>query len=143
MSRQKVMFAHKLPFRTTLSVRVSDLNYGGHLGNDAILGMIQEARIQLLNQFTYTETNLDGVSLIMTDVHINYLGEAFLGDNLEFRLGTSDVKDRSFDMLIEIHRLADAKIIAKARTSFTAFDYTKHSKSRFSEAVQKKLINLK
>jgi acyl-CoA thioesterase FadM len=33
-------------FRTRLRVRVDDVNYGGHLGNDAVLTLCHEARIR-------------------------------------------------------------------------------------------------
>ena len=42
-------------FRTELPVRITDLNYGGHVGNDALLAMIQEARVRWLGQFGWTE----------------------------------------------------------------------------------------
>ena len=31
------------PFATTINVRTTDLNYGGHLGNDRLLSLVHEA----------------------------------------------------------------------------------------------------
>jgi hypothetical protein len=45
MPRLKLELPAGFPFRTTLTVRVTDLNYGNHLGNDALLGLLHEARV--------------------------------------------------------------------------------------------------
>ena len=33
-------------FRTELDVRITDINYGRHVGNDALLGLLHEARLR-------------------------------------------------------------------------------------------------
>ena len=45
MGRVKIKFPAENPlFITTIHVRIGDINYGGHVGNDAILSIIHEAR---------------------------------------------------------------------------------------------------
>ena len=48
MPRVKVALPATFPFRTEIPVRITDLNYGGHLGNDALLGLLHEARVHFL-----------------------------------------------------------------------------------------------
>ena len=49
-------------FITTLSipVRITDLNYGNHLGNDSLVSILHEARVQWLKLNGYTELDIEG-----------------------------------------------------------------------------------
>ena len=67
-------------FSTTISIRITDLNYGGHVGNDTILSLLHEARMQFLKSFDYTEMKFENVSLIMSDVAIEFKAELFYGN---------------------------------------------------------------
>ncbi len=44
MSRLEIQLPEKFHFQTEIAVRVSDLNYGNHVGNDSVLTLMQEAR---------------------------------------------------------------------------------------------------
>ncbi|RMF54479.1 MAG: thioesterase, partial [Calditrichaeota bacterium] len=43
MARLKLTLPEKFHFTTELSIRISDVNYANHLGNDAVLSLIHEA----------------------------------------------------------------------------------------------------
>ena len=49
-------------FRTELDVRITDINYGRHVGNDAMLGLLHEARLRYesLSRFTGTLEHANG-----------------------------------------------------------------------------------
>jgi acyl-CoA thioesterase FadM len=70
MERIKINLPEAFSFSTNIPVRITDLNYGGHVGNDAFLSLLHEARMQFLQQFGYSEMNVEGVGLIMSDVGI-------------------------------------------------------------------------
>ena len=53
MPRIKLELPEKLVFSTEIPVRITDINYGGHLGNDSILSIVQEARVRFLNEYKY------------------------------------------------------------------------------------------
>ena len=59
MARIKVELPEQFAFSTTIPVRITDLNYGKHVGNDTILSMIHEARVQYLRQLGYGELELE------------------------------------------------------------------------------------
>src|SRR5690242_1250044 len=86
-------------FQTEIPVRISDINYGNHLGNDAILSMMHEARVQFLKSLGYTELDLDGVGLIMSDSAIIYKGEGFYGDVLTVKVTATDFGKYGFDFM--------------------------------------------
>ena len=50
MARVKLQLPANFLFSTEIPIRISDINYGGHLGNDAVLSIVHEARIQFLQQ---------------------------------------------------------------------------------------------
>jgi acyl-CoA thioesterase FadM len=72
MSRIKLQMPKTYQFSTTIGVRINDLNYGNHLGNDALLSIIHEARVRFLNSLGYTEIDVEGVGILMADSVIIY-----------------------------------------------------------------------
>ena len=78
MARIKILLPDKFSFSTSIPIRITDLNYGGHVGNDSILSLIHEARMQFLNEFGFTEMEFGGVSLIMSDVAMEFKNEIFM-----------------------------------------------------------------
>jgi acyl-CoA thioester hydrolase len=126
MGRVKVKFPAENPlFTTTIPVRVGDLNYGNHVGNDSVLSIVHEARMQFLRSHGYDEMNAGGVSLIMADVMIAYKGESFYGDDLTVKIYAEEIKDHSFDLLYHIATLRNNQQadIAHAKTGMVCFDY--------------------
>ena len=91
MPRIKVDLPEKFIFSTEIPLRICDINYGGHLGNDTILSIFQETRIRFLNQFGYSEVNIEGCSIIMVDTAIQYKSQGFYGDVLNVELTVNDI----------------------------------------------------
>ncbi len=141
MARIKVPTPSYFPFSTSIPVRITDLNYGGHVGNDAILSIIHEARLQFLQSLNYSEMNVEGVGLIMADVAIEFKAEAFYGDILEVSVGANDFSRVGFDLVYQLEKkLADKKpIVAIAKTGMVCFDY---SLKRVAALPEKALIKL-
>ena len=126
MARVKLKFPDEKPlFSTLIPVRVGDLNYGNHVGNDAVLSLIHEARMQFMHSHGYTELNIEGLGLIMADVMIAYKGESFYGDKLEIALFAEEITLCSFDLLYRITTNRNGKNldIAQAKTGMVCFDY--------------------
>jgi len=123
MGRIHVELSDKWLFETRLQVRISDVNYGGHLGNDAVLGLVHEARVRFLRSVGCSEIDVGGAGIIMADAAIVYKSEAFAGDELRIRIGIDDVKRSAVDMLYQLVRLSDDQEIARAKTGLVFFDY--------------------
>lgn len=124
------------------TVRVGDLNYGGHLGNDSLLGLIHEARVRFLCDMGFSETNLgDGkTGVIMSDVVVNYRGEGLLFDELQIESSFAEIQNTVFRML---HRLSTpSKLIALAEIGLAAYDYEKEKLSRLPEEFHRRLAAL-
>jgi acyl-CoA thioesterase FadM len=110
-----------------IPVRITDINYGNHLGNDALVSILHEARVAWLRTNGYTELDVCGSSLIQGDLAVEYVNESFYGDVLRVRLSASDISRVSFDMFyhIETNRNEQTITIAKAKTGLLCYDYTK------------------
>lgn len=127
MSRVKIVFPDYKPLHiATIQVRIGDINYGNHVGNDSILSIIHEARMQMLSAHGYSEMNAGGNSMIMADVMIAYKGESFYGDLLQVAVYAAEVSVSTFSLLYRIttHRDGAEKEIAHAKTGMVCFDYT-------------------
>lgn len=123
MARIKLDIPDTLPFITEMAVRITDVNYGNHLANDALLGMLHEARMRFLKYYGYSEMNMEGVSMIMADSAIVYRGEAFFGDILQVSVGPADFSNKGFDFLYRMVCPQAQRQIALAKTGMVCFDY--------------------
>lgn len=124
--RVKILFPSNFIFSMQLSVRISDINYGGHVGNDSILTLVHEARIAFLKQSQLTELNCSGHGLIMADSAVQYKGESFHGDVLTIQIAIGNISTSAFDMFYKISTQRQDKTIdiAYVKTGMICFDYT-------------------
>ena len=140
MSRVKIKFPDEKPlFTATIPVRISDINYGAHLGHDAVLSIVHEARMQMLRTWGWDELRAGGVALIMADVMIAYKGEAFYGDVLKVSVYSNEIMTKSFDLLYDVTLAASDKTIAHAQTGMACYDYTIRKIATLSEELKKRL----
>lgn len=110
-------------FTCTLTVRVSDLNYGAHLANDRVLTLAHEIRVRWLHSLGWNEMDIEGVGLIQVDAAIQYKAQAFLGDVLTGRLSVVELSSRGFQLCYQLEREADQTEIARASTYLLFFNY--------------------
>ncbi|GHD59028.1 thioesterase family protein [Jeongeupia chitinilytica] len=122
MPRLKLSLPQHSDFECTLAVRVTDLNYGAHLGNQALLGLLHEARLQFLLALGFDELgNDERPGLIQSDALIAFRSEAFLGDLLSIKLTAADFERTNFDLYYEVR--TNDRLVAQAKTNLAFFDY--------------------
>lgn len=124
MSRIQLQLPETFSFSTTLTIRITDLNYGNHLGNDALLGLIHEARVQFLQSYSYTEMNTEGVALIMSDAAIEFKSEGFYGDSVKIYVTATDFSRVGFSIFYKLVKGTEEKTLALAKTGMVCFNYT-------------------
>jgi len=125
MSRVELELPAQFLFRTEIPVRISDINYGNHLGNDAVLSLMHEARLQFLGQYGFRESDVGGAGIIMVDSVITYLSQAYYGDLLAIDVTVADLNKYGFDLLYRITNVRTEKEVARAKTGMLCFDYAK------------------
>lgn len=143
MARIKLTVPEKTITSVTIPVRITDINYGNHLGNDALVSIIHEARVQWLKQNNYTELNVDGVGLIMSELVIEYISESFYGDDLVIRIAAGEITRVGFELYytVQVNRNEKLILISKAKTGMVCYDYVKKKVSAVPDGLHKILDN--
>ena len=110
-------------FSYPITVQVTDLNYGNHVGNDRMLSFFHIARVQWLAHHQLSELDVGGCGVIMASVAINYLNQARLHQSLEIALGVGKVGKARFSLLYHCYDKITKVSIAKGVTLLSCFDY--------------------
>lgn len=141
MARLQLDFPAEIKFSCELTVRAADLNYGNHVGNDSILTLMQEARIQLYRSLGYkNELNFEGaVGHIVADAAIVYRAEAFLGDVLTIQIAITEYNKYGFDMYYRLINKDTGREVAIGKTGIVFFDYDKRKVSAIPQTFMEKL----
>ncbi|PLX80298.1 MAG: esterase [Desulfuromonas sp.] len=126
-------------FTMTYSVRVYDVNYGGHVANSAVLNYFQDARLAYLTSLGgFSEMDIGGgCGLILPEAHVKYLAEMFLGDELMIGVKVNELGRSSFRMAYRIER--DGKGTAEGETTLVCFDYQSRKPRRLAAEFQNKV----
>jgi acyl-CoA thioester hydrolase len=136
MPRVQLTALDRYEFTMEILVRTTDLNYGGHLGNDRLLTLVHEARVAFLESHNWSEMDCGGAALIMGDVAIVYKGEAFAGDRLVFRMAAGEPTRCGFRIFHNVTRKNDGSKIALVETGMTCFDYEQRKITPLPDAVR-------
>lgn len=141
MNRIKIGLPETFPFSTELTIRVTDLNYSGHVGNDSFLSLIQEARQQYLLAYGYEELSIAGVGLIIADVAIEFKKELNYGDKIKISVKADGFDKIGFDLLYKLEVAIENEFIlaGKAKTGMLCYDYLLKKKVAVPEEVIQQL----
>lgn len=123
MARIKLDLPDSFQFSTEISIRISDINYGGHLGNDAVLSLAHEARVRFLQRLGFTEKDIGGTGIIMSDAVVIYKAEGFYGETLTIEVAVNEFSSRGCDFLYKLSNKENGKEIARVKTGIVFYDY--------------------
>ena len=138
MARVKLQLPATFLFCTDIPIRISDINYGGHLGNDAVLSIVHEARIQFLRHLGYSELDIEGLGIMMTDAFVVYASEGFYGDVLKVEVGTADFQLTNCDVVFRLTNATTNKEVARVKTGIAFFNKQTRKISAIPDAFRKK-----
>jgi len=139
MPRAKLEPLQEYRWQSRHVVRVTDVNYGGHLGYDALVGLLHQARVELLGELGLDEKDLgDGCTgVIMTDLTLTVQAEGFLGDELTIRSTIVEMGRATFRVCAEV-RIGDRRV-ALSEAGFAGFNYTERKPSPLPETFRSKV----
>ena len=125
MARLKIVFPKSSLATIHIPVRITDINYGNHLGNSNIVEILHEARMQFLTSHSFSEMNAGGISLIMSDLQVEYKNESYYGDILIVVIFAGDLSRASFELLYQVSTIRGDKtiVVANAKTSLVGYNY--------------------
>lgn len=124
----------------TYMVRVGDINYGGHMGNDKALLLFHDARMHFLEELGFSESNIGGPGIIMGDAHVYFKKEVFRGDELKAYIHIENLRGVAFEMHYTIKR--GEEVVFFGSTKLIAFDYDKRKLVKIPDTFVRAIANL-
>lgn len=123
MPRIEIDIPASLPFRCELDVLIGHINSGNHLGNDAVIALLNEARFRFLDHCGYRRGTNDSVQLINADLAVSYKSEAHYGERIAIEVGVGECLKYGADFIYRISDVASGRLVAVAKTAMLLFDY--------------------
>jgi acyl-CoA thioester hydrolase len=125
MPRIRIDLPESFSFSTSFAVRVTDLNYGNHVGNDKVLSILHDARMRYLQSLGYSELNMEGVSMIMADAALVFKNEMYYGDEILVSIRPAEFSRVGFDLLYKMEKKTEDRLVTtvEAKTAMICYDY--------------------
>jgi acyl-CoA thioester hydrolase len=142
MARIKIDMPESFSFSTSFAVRITDLNFGAHVGNDTVLSFAHEARVRYLQSLGYHELDLDRVGLIMADAALVFKNEIYYGDELLISIQAVEFSRVGFDLIYKMEKKAADQsllVVALVKTAMVCFNYDLKKVVPLPETAEKKL----
>jgi len=139
MARITLDLPETFEFSTEIPIRITDINYGNHLGNDSVLSLIHEARVQFFIHLGFKESNIDGFHIAITDAVIVYQSQGLYGDIVVFDIARGDINKYGCDVIYRLTHKETGKEIARAKTGFVFFDYEKQKVAEMPDRFKRSL----
>ncbi len=124
MARTKLDLPANFLYETSIKIRISDINYGNHVGHDSLVSVLHEARSCYLKSLNQSELDCFGRGIILTELTVQYKSEVFYGDILTVAFAPQNVNLRSFELLHLVKNQDSGNEVVRALISFLWFDYT-------------------
>lgn len=108
----------------TMMVRVTDINHAGHLGNEALLGLVHEARTHFLKVLNFDTIvgSQQPLGLIIADIAVNFKAEGFAHEEVSVESQIDELAQKSFRLFHRIRR--KEQVIALVETGMVAYSYS-------------------
>lgn len=127
MPRVSLDFPQAVVYSHVVRLRISDINYGQHLGHDTLVSLLHDARCGWLQQHQLSELSIDGGNLgwVVAELVVNYKAEAFYGDELHIELAVGEIGSKGAEIF---HRVVswDGRVIGVAKVGVVFFDFVSH-----------------
>lgn len=109
-------------FSISLTVRVNDLNYANHVAHQNYFSFFQEARIAYLAQLGFSELDIDGYGMILTEATCKYKQQLWMNDTIQVGCRVSALAKKHFIMDYQILKMDS--LCAEGRTVNLCYDYS-------------------
>ncbi|WP_299978750.1 thioesterase family protein [Desulfobacula sp.] len=126
MERTEIKMIEDFIFETELAVRLTDINYGNHVGDDAFVSLIHEARVRFLKSFGFSKSDIAGKALVISDLAVSYKSQSFYGDKLKFEIGAGGFNKYGCDIFYKVTNIKTGDVVILAKTGIVFFDFTKN-----------------
>ncbi|WP_300457954.1 thioesterase family protein [Desulfobacula sp.] len=125
MARIEIEMIEEFVFETELAIRIRDINYGNHLGHDVLVSLMHEARVRFLESFGFSEADIDGNGLLVSDLAVIYKSQSFYGDTLKFEIGAGEFNTYGCDLFYRVSNTKTETLVVLAKTGIVFFDHAR------------------
>jgi 4-hydroxybenzoyl-CoA thioesterase len=139
MPRIQIELPVQFPFTTEITLYLSHMNYGGHLDNALLLTVVSEARARFFQSLGYSELDVEGVGIIVSDAALQYRSEAFHGEVMIVSMGAADFGSKGCDLLWCMSEKTTNREVARGKTGIVFFDYAARKIAQVPENFRAKL----
>ncbi|WP_320046524.1 thioesterase family protein [uncultured Ilyobacter sp.] len=123
-------------FISKYQVRISDINYGGHMGNERALVAFQQARIEWLETLGLSELSIgEERGLIQRRANVEYLREISLGDILNVKIYPVEIRGSYFVLAHEVSN-QDGVTVLTGNVTLGSFDYNNKRLAKIPGALK-------
>lgn len=136
MSRVRVSSPEQFLFSMERSVGISDLNYARHVDSVAMVQILNEARLQFLASLGFTEGNIYGLGMVVTDMAVDYRAESFANDHLIIDVGVSEFNRYGFDFSLQVTNSSLENVVCGAKIGVVFFDFDNHQIAPMPDAFK-------
>ncbi|MFZ4537452.1 acyl-CoA thioesterase [Propionivibrio sp.] len=139
MSRIRIELPEQFPFATEITLYLIHMNYGGHLDNALLLTVVSEARARFFQSLGYTELDIEGVGIIVSDAALQYRSEAFHGEVMVVSMGAANFGSKGCDLLWRMNERSSNREVARGKTGIVFFDYTERKVTQVPESFRSRI----
>lgn len=121
MARVIIDLPKQFPFSTELDVRIQHINRGNHVGNDAMISFLNEARLRYMPEQINTLRD-SHIWMINADLSVIYKTEAFYGEVLVVEVAAAEFHKYGFDLFFRVTEKKSGREVSHAKMAMLLFD---------------------
>lgn len=125
--------------RHPLTVRVTDMNYGRHLGHDALVSLLHEARVHAFAALGLPEWDMQGYPSVVVDLAVQYQHEARWPDALVIDTAVPEPTGKALTIYQRIRNAEKDNVVATARVNQLLLDLSTGRPVAVPEKVKQSL----
>ena len=122
----------RVDFETSIPFRITDHNYGDHVAHNVFVEYLHEGRVQFVQSLGYSEKDVEGVGLILSELCIKYTKQAFYPDALKLEIAVANLRPTRFDLYYRGYD-RDGGLTVLAKTEMACIDYATGKPVRMPE----------
>ena len=138
MPRIQIDLPEQFPFSTEITLYLSHMNYAGHLDNALLLTLVSEARARFFKSIGYTELDVEGRGIVISDAAVQYKSEAFHGETMVVSMTADSFNKYGCDLLWQMTDSSSGREVARGKTGIVFFDYQARRIAPLPEAFMRR-----
>jgi 4-hydroxybenzoyl-CoA thioesterase len=138
MARIEIASPAEYVYATDIPIRVGDINRGRHLAHDAVLAIMEEARVRFVRSLGYLDESIDGAGFIVVDAGIMYRKQGFYGQTLRVEIALSDFSRKGCDIIFRITNAENGDEMVRAKTGILFYNYREQKVAPVPESFRQR-----